>query len=328
MGAEVSQSANAHWQPSASLSMLKKRAAFLASLRGFFSQHQVLEVETPVLAPASVTDPHIQSLTLAASPTGHDKASWYLQTSPEFAMKRLLAAGSGDIYQISRVFRQGEIGRLHNAEFTMLEWYRLGYDHHRLMQEVHELLTHLGLDYGAEYLSYAQAYERFAGIDPHQASLKTIIECAHDVGAASGLPVDSLSEKDQWLDLLMGQVVGPRLGQDKATFLFDFPASQAALAKLGEHGLAERFELFLGGIEVANGYHELTDADELLRRFVRDNEQRQRLGLEEVVIDKHLLEAMHHGLPDCAGVAVGLDRLLMYLTGVSKLSQVQAFPMQ
>ncbi len=314
----------ATWQPSAAIAALRRRAEALTAIRHFFFRLNVLEVDTPVLARASVTDPHIESLRLRTSPVGEEGAPWYLQTSPEFAMKRLIAAGSGDIYQISRAFRQGELGRLHNPEFTMLEWYRLGYDHHTLMNEVSELLVVLDIADDFEKITYREAFERHTTIDPHSASVSMLAQCACDLGLGHDMR-DCLTERDQWLDLLMSGIVGPSLGQEMPTFVFDFPASQAALARVGPHGLAERFELFSKGIELANGYHELTDAEELLSRFDRDNSVRRRLGLNEVSVDANLLAAMRSGLPRCAGVAVGIDRLLMLQMNLGSVASVMAF---
>ncbi len=314
----------AEWQPSASMAVLRRRADALAAIRHFFFRLNVLEVDTPVLARASVTDPHIKSLKLRTSPVGEEGPPWYLQTSPEFAMKRLIAAGSGDIYQISRAFRQGELGRLHNPEFTMLEWYRLGFDHHTLMNEVSELLGVLGIADRFEKITYREAFERYANVDPHSASMSMLVQCACDFGLGHDMR-DCLTERDQWLDLLMSRVVSPNLGEAVPTFIFDFPASQAALACIGSHGLAERFELFLRGVELANGYHELTDAEELLSRFGRDNNLRRRFGLDEVVVDANLLAAMRSGLPRCAGVAVGIDRLLMLQMNLDSVASVMAF---
>lgn len=308
------------WRPVAELSTLRQRAELLAAIRSFFQQRQVLEVETPILGVASVTDPHIESIRLASSPSGHTEQSWYLQTSPEFAMKRLLSAGSGDIYQIAHVFRQGEQGRFHHPEFTMLEWYRLGYDHHELMAEVEIFLQQIAQFKQVDKMTYAQAFSLYAGIEPHEASITQLRECAFDQGLAS-----DLTERDQWLDLIMGHIVGPKLGLERPVFIHDFPGSQAALAKLNDQGFAERFELFIGGVEIANGYHELTDAEELLKRFEADNRLRDRLGLTGVDIDQALLAAMRDGLPACAGVAVGLDRLFMKILQQDAVAEVMSF---
>ena len=314
----------ADWRPTASLDTLRIRAELLAEIRVFFRQRSVLEVETPILARATVTDPHIESLQLTTSPTATGDDSWYLHTSPEFAMKRLLASGSGDIFQVARVFRQGEMGRLHNPEFSMLEWYRLDYDHHHLMDEVDELLQYLFETPSSIRMSYEDVFQSNIGLNPHEATLDTLIQCACDLGIGQEL-LDSLNERDQWLDLLMSGVVGPKLGHELPVFIYDFPASQAALAKVGSHGLAERFELFIDGVEIANGYNELTNAKELSRRFRCDNALRKTLGASCVDIDDKLLAAMQHGLPTCAGVAVGLDRLLAWKMDAKSLAEVMSF---
>ena len=321
---EIKSTLETIWSPSATLETIKIRAKLLASIREFFKLRNVLEVNTPILAPATVTDPYIESLQLHSSPTGTLEGPWYLQTSPEFAMKRLLAAGSGDIYQIAPAFRCGEVGRHHNPEFTMLEWYRLGLDHHALIDEVADLLSVLGISTTFDKISYAQVFQDFAGIEPHDSSLQTLRQCACDLNVGQNL-LAHLTERDQWLDLLMSEVVGPKLGLEKPVFIYDFPATQAALAKIGSHGLAERFELFVDGIELANGYHELTDPCELACRFKSDNEMRNKLGSNEVVTDVRLLAAMRSGLPQCAGVAIGFDRLLMFKAGLSAIDSAMAF---
>lgn len=310
------------WEPTASFDTLRVRADTLASIRGFFADRGVLEVETPVLSAATVTDLHLQSLT--CSPASGCDRTLYLQTSPEYAMKRLLAAGVGHIYQICRAFRDGESGRRHNPEFTMLEWYRTDWDHHRLMDEVDELLaTVLGTPAG-ERLSYADAFRRHAGFDPHgtpTAELKTRAE-------SLGVPDPSELARDDLLNLVLSHEVEPHLGRDRPTFVFDFPASQAALARVrpGDPPLAERFEVFVDGLELANGFHELSDAAEQRRRFEHDLAGRLRCGLPEVPIDDRLLAALESGLPDCSGVALGVDRLVMLRVGTRDIAQVMAFP--
>ena len=323
MNSDVKSGATQAWRPSSTLPTLKQRADFFAAIRTFFHQYPALEVDTPILGKASVTDPHIESMRLSDSPGGRGHGG-YLQTSPEFAMKRLLSAGSGDIYQIARVFRQGEVGRLHNPEFTMLEWYRVGYDHHQLMAEVEVFLKHLGFAADVDKMTYAEAFSLHTGLEIHEVSEARLKAYACDLGVGNDL-LEQLTERDQCLDLIMSQAVGSRLGIERPVFVYDFPASQAALARLGDHGLAERFELFIQGIEVANGYHELTDAQELLARFNADNAMRERLGLRAVDIDRDLLAAMHSGLPACAGVAVGLDRLLMKMLNHDSLAEVMPF---
>ena len=311
------------WQPTASIENLKLRAALLAKLRQFFAARGILEVDTPALSRAGATDRHIRSFRVE---DGHGGAL-YLHTSPEFPMKRLLAAGSGDIWQLGKVFRGGEAGRTHNPEFTMLEWYRLGYDHHRLMAEVAELVSTLVPGRGApDYLSYREAFRRHAGLDPFTASGRDCRAVMERSGRHP--PAESELDMDGWLDLLAGELVYPALGKGGLTFIYDYPASQAALARVrpGDPPLAERFEAFMDGMELANGFHELTDAVEQRRRFEADRTYRREQGLMDVPMDQRLLAALEHGLPGCAGVAVGFDRLVMIMAGARSIDEVMAFP--
>lgn len=297
---------------------LKKRAQIIADIRVFFAERNVFEVETPLLGCSTATDPHISSFTV---PYGVDETR-YLQTSPEFPMKRLLSAGSGCIYQIAKAFRQGEQGRLHQSEFTMLEWYRVGFDHHALMQEVGLLLQGILKTSKAEYVTYAEIFEHYLGIDPHLSTLKQLQACAEDNGLS--FPVDQNEDKDVWLHLLLSHCIEPHLGQDKPVFVMDFPASQCALAKVREDSppVAERFEVYYKGIELANGYHELTDAKEQRRRFDADNQVRRKMGLPEIPLDEALLQALERGMPECAGVALGVDRLVMLALGANLITDV------
>lgn len=311
------------------MDVLKLRAQMLARIRGFFSEHDVLEVETPALSAAAATDPQLHSFTVraAAATTG---TPHYLHTSPEFAMKRLLAAGSGPIYQICHVFRDGEVGRLHNPEFTMIEWYRVDYDYHELMDEVAGIvlraLAGMRTLAPTEKLTYREAFLNACGLDPHSATTREMMELAH----AREIVVTGLSIDDAagWRDLLLTQLVEPRLGRGRLTLIYDFPASAAALARVrpGEPPVAERFELYLDGIELANGFQELTDAQEQRRRFDRDRTLRARCGLAEVTFDERLIAALTHSLPACSGVALGFDRLVMLATGVTSVAQTMAFP--
>jgi lysyl-tRNA synthetase class 2 len=312
------------WQPTASLKNLKLRAELLAKLRQFFVARNVLEVDTPALSWSGATDYHIQSFRVDAGQGG----ALYLHTSPEFPMKRLLAAGSGDIWQLAKVFRRGEVGRLHNPEFSLLEWYRLGFDHHRLMQETAELVAVLvpTLKAATEYLTYREAFQRHARLDPFRASAA---DCSATLKATGRHPpAEQELDLDGWLDLLAGELVYPALGQGGLTFIYDYPASQAALARVrpGEPPVAERFEAFLQGIELANGFHELLDAAEQRRRFEQDRARRKAEGLMDVPLDERLIEALAHGLPECSGVALGFDRLVMIAAGARSLEDVLAFP--
>jgi len=306
------------WQPTAALDALRLRAQLYQQLREFFQQRNVLEVETPLLGQAASTDVHLASLSV--------DGQQFLQTSPEFAMKRLLAAGSGSIYQICKSFRQGESGKRHNPEFTMLEWYRPGFDHFQLIAEVAELLTSLLGERPVRQLSYRSAFAQLLDIDPHCAEAAELAVLAQQ---HTGYQADG-DDRDTLLDLLMSQVVEPTLGRDELTFIYDYPASQCALAKVKTDAqgaaVAERFELYVDGIELANGYHELTDAEEQQRRFEVDLAERKRRGLPELPADQKLVAALKSGMPDCAGVAMGLDRLLMLMAGSDSIREVIAFP--
>jgi lysyl-tRNA synthetase class 2 len=316
----------ADWRPGAGLEQLRRRALLLEKTRRFFAERGVLEVETPLLCAATVTDVHIHSLrTRFEGPGAPRGRELWLQTSPEYAMKRLLAAGSGPIYQVARAFRDGESGPLHNPEFTLLEWYRPGYDHHALMDEVDLLLAELLGTAPAQRLSYAAAFIRHLDLDPHQAADAELVAAARQRGLDGiGLAAD---DRDGWLALLMTHAVEPHLSQSQPTFIHDFPASQAALARIhpGDPPLAERFEVYAGGLELANGYHELRDAREQRARFERDLQQRRERGLPLPPVDERLLAALEAGLPACAGVALGFDRLLLVAAGVAGLSEVIAF---
>jgi lysyl-tRNA synthetase class 2 len=312
------------WRPSATHDALRLRAALLARTRDFFASRAVLEVETPILSAAGVTDPQLQSLTTRI--TGLPGPS-YLSTSPEFPMKRLLASGVGDIYQLAKVFRDGEIGRWHNPEFTMLEWYRLNFDDAALMSEVDALVREL-LAPGrrlepSERLTYAESLGRHAGLDPDRCTDAELDRAAEFHGVAC----ESSLDRDAKLDLLMGLVVGPKLGLERPCFICDYPASQASLARLkpGFPRVAARFELYLDGIELANGFHELADAGEQRTRFLRDLATRRERGQPEPPMDEHLLSALAAGMPDCAGVALGFDRLVAIALHAPRLSDVMAF---
>lgn len=292
----------------------------------------MLEVETPTLVGHGVTDPHLENL---ATELGGGRRR-FLHTSPEFHMKRLLAAGSPDIWQLGKVFRAGEAGRRHEPEFTLVEWYRRGFTLAEMAAETCALLDCLAgaakTSLGApRYLSYQAAFQQYLGLDPLAADPGALQACAvrHLGEALAGIPGGTADlDRDTWLDLLMSHIVTPALATTDVAVITLFPASQAALARLDpEHpAVAERFEVFLRGIEVANGYRELTDAREQQQRFQRDRERRQRLGLADVTPDPGLLAAMEHGLPECAGVAVGFDRVVMVLLGLNSIQQGLAFP--
>lgn len=312
------------WRPDASLALLQARAKLLADTRVFFAQERVMEVETPILAQASVTEVNIQSLQLSQVLGLHDKRSYFLQTSPEYAMKRLLAAGSGAIYQVARVFRQGEAGSRHNPEFSLLEWYQPGFSLMQLMQQVADycclILGPLELD----FIAYRQAFKRYLGFDSELISDSELA----DFGAQH-FKLQSQLSRQQWLDLLMSQLIEPKLDGTKLSFVYDYPAAQAALAKVAKDAdgvvVAQRFEVFYQGLELANGYDELLDAKEQRARFEHDRMERRHQGLADIPVDENLLSALASGLPDCCGVALGLDRLLMLAQKQNQIKQVLAF---
>lgn len=365
-------------QKAHALDRLHQRAALLNAMRGFFAERGVMEVQPPCLGPAAMA-PELASV--ATDATDEQGRALYLQTSPESAMKQLLAAGSGDIFYLGPAWRGGEHGRWHAIEFTLLEWYRIGYDHYALMHELAELVeccrkavTHpnqghildsldsleghaengatsrphrsaAGREYGEqvegrlsparrelELLSYQQAFLDLVGVDPLSASREQLLAAVrraaiglHEESHGSG---HSYLEGDQLLDLLLSHVISPQLGQGRLTFLTGFPASQAALARVDEADprTAQRFELFMAGLEIANGYHELTDATAQRRRFEQEREARRAAGLAVHDLDEGLLAALESGVPQCAGVAVGVDRLLAVMLGAQSLAEVTGPP--
>jgi elongation factor P--(R)-beta-lysine ligase len=325
------------FRPTASWENLRLRAALLRRLREFFYEHGFLEVETPILSADTVVDRHLDPFSIArgadagqASGTNPEtpRRTFWLQTSPEFGMKRLLAAGGQAIYQVSRVFRQGEQGALHNPEFTLVEWYRVGDGPAEGMQFTSDLCEALLARGPAERITYRDAFLRHAGLDPHLADAETLIAAAR----ACGTPPETLAaeDRDGWLDWLLVERVQPHLGVERPAILCDYPASQAALAKIrhdpGEPPVAERFELYVAGIELANGYHELLDAAELRRRNARANAQRLSDGKPPLPEESRLLAAMGAGLPPAVGVALGFDRLVMLAAGARSVAEVIAFP--
>jgi lysyl-tRNA synthetase class 2 len=319
---------DANWQPNAELATLRRRAQLLAQTRAFFSARGLLEVDTPALVRHAVTDVHLHSaqVQLPGAP-----APLYLQTSPEYAMKRLLAAGSGDIFQVAHVFRGEEAGPLHNAEFTLLEWYRCGWSLAQLMQEVAELLRQLlgeRAQAPARYLRYADAFREHAGCDPLQAGTDELRDCARGHGLDA--PLARRCERDELLDWLMASRVGPRLGLEAPTFVHHYPASQAALARLDplDPRCGLRFELYFHGIELANGFEELADALEQRARFEADQRERRRRGLPVPAIDEALLAALAAGMPASAGVALGFDRVLMLALGAASIAAVLPFALE
>ena len=318
-----------NWQPTATVDTLRERARLIAMMRAFFAARDIWEVETPVLGQGGSTDVHLVSLSSLARTDKGQRKLW-LQTSPEFHMKRLLAADSGPIFQLAKSFRDGEVGARHNIEFTMLEWYRPGFTLAQLIEETTALVAHvLPQSPGpVVYYRYRELFHRHLEVDPFTTSLVTLRSLAAERGNMSA---QALAEegRDTCLDLLMGMVIEPTLGQQELSVVVDYPASQAALARRHQDAdgewVASRFELYLNGIELANGYDELTDAEEQRQRFDADNAERRRLGLPEVDVDAHLLAALEQGLPASSGVALGLDRLIQLALGKTRLEEVLAF---
>ncbi len=312
------------WQPGASLNTLRHRAAMLSSVREFFKQRSVLEVDVPVMGKATVTDLNIDSIT--TSVVGEQG---YLQTSPEYFMKRLLASGTGDIYFMGKAFRDGEVGLRHNPEFTMLEWYRCGWDDHQLMSEVAELISLLlaeegGFSWDVTKISYSDCFFDNLGLDPHSAELRTLQLLAAKLSSQSWID----ETRANCLDLIFSSQVEPHLPRG-ITIIYDYPECQAALAQISSNNVGQnvskRFEAFVNGVEIANGYLELTDACEQRERFKHDRKARELLSKTVVPVDQKFLNALNSGIPACAGVAVGLDRLLMGALGVNSIDQVLTF---
>ncbi|ENP8457266.1 elongation factor P--(R)-beta-lysine ligase [Photobacterium damselae] len=315
------------WQPTADVAMLKQRAKLIAAIRQFFYQRDVLEVDTPAMSQATVTDIHLHTFkTEFVGPGFADGQILYLMTSPEFHMKRLLSAGSGAIYQICKSFRNEESGRYHNPEFTMLEWYRPGFDHHQLMDEMDELLQLILGCQQAERMSYQQAFLNVLGVCPLDGSMLELKQAAAKLGLSD--IAEPEEDRDTLLQLLFSIGIEGKIGQEVPAFVYDFPASQAALAQINptDNRVAERFEVYFKGIELANGFHELANGDEQLIRFEADNHKRIEMGLEPQPIDMNLVNALRAGFPDCAGVALGIDRLIMLALGLKHIDQVTAFP--
>lgn len=316
-----------NWQPTASIEQLRQRATLIASIRQFFSERQVMEVDTPAMSHATVTDIHLHTFqTEFVGPGYADGSKLFFMTSPEFHMKRLLAAGSGCIYQINKAFRNEENGRYHNPEFTMLEWYRVGFDHHQLMDEMDELLQRVLKCGAAERMTYQQAFVDILGICPLEGSMHDLKVVAGQLGLSD--IAEPENDRDTLLQLLFSVGIENKIGQHVPAFVYDFPASQAALAKINpdDQRVADRFEVYFKGIELANGFHELDNPKEQLARFEQDNVKRLEMGLAPQPIDYHLIAALESGLPDCAGVALGVDRLIMLALGCEHIDQVTAFP--
>lgn len=312
------------WRPSASLEVLRQRAALLSAVREFFAQRKVLEVDTPLMSRFGVTDVHVDNLTtlLQAFP----KTTFYLQTSPEYAMKRLLAAYGQSIYQLGKVFRDDEVGRVHNPEFTMLEWYRVGFDQQQLIDEVVTLVQQLIGELPVHQLSYQQAFLTHIGIDPLRSSMDEIRAQLMTHTAIADLAARE-DNRDTLLQLAMAVIIEPQFAPHAITIVDSFPASQAALAQLCDDNplVACRFEVYVGGIELANGYQELKDAATQEQRFRQDNQYRLQHGKPQRPADHRLVAALEHGFPDCSGVALGFDRLLMLRLKKQTIAEVLPF---
>lgn len=311
---------NSLWSPSASILCLQRRAQLMQTIREFFTTRGYWEVETPIMAKFGISDVYLSNI-----PAQFRGQNYCLQTSPEYHMKRLLAAGSGSIFQLARVFRDDELGRWHNPEFTLLEWYRLNVDHHALMDEMDAFLQHLfALNQPMIRKTYQAVFQEICQLDPLNAS---IAQLKNAVGSFNLHDVLSEHEEDvdQYLFLLMSHIIEPALAkEDSPVAIYDFPLSQAALAKT--HGnVAERFEVYYRGVELANGFHELLDAERQRQRFEQDNQKRQQMGLAPCALDEYFLSALTHGLPACSGVALGIDRLAALLFNQSSIADVMAF---
>lgn len=307
------------WQPSASIELLRQRAVFMAKIRQFFNERGYLEVETPIMARYGTTDVYLSNI----KATFRDQ-TYQLQTSPEYHMKRLLAAGSGSIFQLARVFRDDELGRWHNPEFTLLEWYQLGINHYALMDEVNHFLQTMLQSPPMIQKTYQQVFLEACDLDPLTATVNQLRSTLayHDLDKV--LPLKE-EDKDQYLFLIMSHVIEPFLAKQNAPVaVYNFPPSQAALAKINE-GVAERFEVYFQGVELANGFHELIDAESQANRFAQDQQLRKEKGFSAIDADKYLLEALNHGLPPCSGVALGIDRLLALALNQKEISKIISF---
>ena len=309
------------WKPLVSQQGLEARAYLYAQIREFFAARNVLEVETPIINLCAVTDPHINSICI-----NNKKHTTFLHASPEYAMKRLLADFKRDIYQLCKVFRAAEEGKYHHPEFTMLEWYRVGWSYQDLMHEVDELIKSLSRNKinlsQTKFITYQRVFIDYCRVDPWQANQLDYSRACDRAGLSLRIKLSN----QEYQELLLDQAIAPQLPKDRLTFIYDFPAQQSALAKLNNAGKAERFEMYIGNIELANGFQELTNAQEQLARFDADNQRRQKSGKDKMEIDMQFITALNTGLPESAGVALGVDRLLMLILGVTEIRDVLAFP--
>lgn len=320
------------WKPTCSIELLRLRAKVLDDIRSFFSARSVLEVETPLLGNSCGTDPELDFFsTDYCSPP--QKRTLFLQTSPEFSMKRLLAAGSGSIYQICKAFRNGESGRFHNPEFTLLEWYRVGFRLPDLMDEIAELMAvlfdgHKSLN-PSQRFSYQELFQLHTGLNPLIFSYQDYCAYALDNHLSEAVSICG-QDHVSWLDFIFSHEVQPKLGENAVCMVYGYPACQSSLARINNHDsqITDRVEIFINGIELGNGYYELADAEEQERRFVQEIAIRQQRKRPVPVKDQRLVAALRAGLPDCCGMAIGLDRLLMLLAKLSTIDDVVSFPVQ
>ncbi|GAW97462.1 MULTISPECIES: elongation factor P--(R)-beta-lysine ligase [Colwellia] len=322
-----------NWQATLSWKNAQKRAQILQQIRQFFAERQVVEVETPALSQGTVTDVYLDAFTcqysfLADSTAGHS-TSLYLQTSPEFHMKRLLACGYGCIFQIAKAFRHEESGRNHNPEFTMLEWYRIGFDQFDLMHEVAELLQVVLGGNRALFSSYQDIFMQTVAVDPLTVNFAELVEVLNKYDKSADWLIE-MQDTDLLLQFIFTELIEPTIGINQPQFIYDFPITQASLARVSpeDSRVAQRFECYYHGIELVNGFNELTDANEQQIRFEQDNAKRAAQGLSTRPIDKNFIAALTHGLPQCSGVALGIDRLVMLALDIKKISEVQSFSIE
>ena len=318
------------WQSTTTWQNAQKRANILQQTRQFFADRNVVEVETPALSQGTVTDVYLDAISckydfLADSPAGHS-TELFLQTSPEFHMKRLLASGYGCIYSLAKAFRHEEAGRCHNPEFTMLEWYRIGFDQFDLMSEVSELLQAVLGGNKAVFTSYQAIFIKTVSIDPLVASFDNLVDVLNKHNKSADWLIE-MNDADLLLQFIFTEIIEPTIGLDEPQFIYDFPIAQASLAKrsIDDPRVAQRFECYYRGIELVNGFNELTDASEQVARFEQDNVKRAAQGLPVKPIDGNFIAALNHGLPQCSGVALGIDRLVMLALDVTNISEVQSF---
>ena len=321
------------WQSTLSWENAQKRAGVIQQIRTFFAERNVLEVETPALSQSTVTDVYLDALScqynFLADSSHHNSASLYLQTSPEFHMKRLLASGYGSIFQIAKSFRHEGAGRYHNPEFTMLEWYRLGFDHIALMDEVELLLMTVLQCEKPIRKSYQELFIENVALDPLTASRDELLELIQDKSLLSDWLANE-NDADILLQFIFSEIIEPNIGQQCPCFVYNFPSSQASLAQLCEDDprVAHRFECYFKGVELVNGFNELTSAEDQIKRFQDDNTKRNAVGLPSKKIDQNFILALKHGLPQCAGVAMGVDRFIMLALNQNHIEQVISFPIE